>query len=844
MTPRAVWQLTSYIALSLLGTAFFASAEEGAQNNVFVSHPTACFSIGSRTQAFPYFSSLPETLRKVSEPTKTVTKYDVFCVADEFTIDSPIYSNGGDVFILARVLKLRAIIDTRVFRPYDFKAYFMDPPTTRSPRLGLPFFNILDLIDPRHGPLTKQIEQFFEEYYACIECRELSSGVRLIPRLPDGASPPMLAISDEIYHGDPPLGNGVFPPGGDFDEFRSGSVHIFADQITIDTNDTGPSKILVDVRGLPGGLGGAGAPSPCVSHWEDPPQNPSFSCMSTNVAGVSAGGGVGGDAGNIYVASPRTPPETLSLLRDHSNFAGGLAGTVKMYRSPLATIPPTAFVPTGESWPDLPDGRAGDLIVSRVDRADLLPNFLRAIQVRSAFTNYDLGDLAQRAQSDRSIAWLTPEQYVAAAVDSDIRRVYTLYTGSVGNASDLVPRSGQAIIPASVFCPAKLPDEELTDELKLFLAILRPTCGADDQHKRFAEFLLSSGGIANIRDWNVIDRLDKKQIKAELRENAETWTKMVLALQNMNDRLFSIYGSVERTRLEAVKDRLSNRLDKLEELRSQAAQKNNSFIKLLTTAVQMAGPANSFLAVVGQLSRGDQQFDQLSKAGKYGSELYDQFSKTAAVFNDLTHSPQNPSDDEEKKLRSELQATLSDIQELARTISEQKDANRRDIEAALADNLLARSRYGRTSRNGIGLFEDLIRVVTLSTMFDPEGQLATADRNIASLKLFISDFPTGTFQFQVRPFEQHCTKSRHIAMGVAPSWLPFSSLFNVYRRHDEDCIMFDAGNRELLIYAQYQQPSGAQVEVPIFRAGANSGRHEVPLFSFLRYRMAEADGAR
>jgi hypothetical protein len=266
MTPRAVWHLTSYIALSLLGTAFLASAEEGAQNNIFAAHPTACFSMEFREEAFPYFSSMPETLLKVSKPTKTVTKYDFFCVADELNIDSPIYSNGGDVFILARVLKLQAKIDTRVFRRYDFDAYFMDPPKTPqsyggrfTSRLGLPYFKILDLIDPRHGPLTKQIERFFEEYYTCVECRELPGGVRLIPRLPDGASPPMHAISDEMYHGDPdnsPPADGVSPPEpADLDTFRSGSVHIFADQIIIDLIDTEASKILIDVRGLPGGLG-------------------------------------------------------------------------------------------------------------------------------------------------------------------------------------------------------------------------------------------------------------------------------------------------------------------------------------------------------------------------------------------------------------------------------------------------------------------------------------------------------------------------------------------------------------------------------------------------------------
>jgi hypothetical protein len=120
-------------------------------------------------------------------------KRDVVCVGDQIIIDSPVYTNGGDIFIFANKIVITQPIDTRIFRPFKLENLFAEPiPGTDCEPGGFrdSCRNTLGLLRSGRQEFTKAIRAAFLDYYDCNGCRQIGDK-KYVARMPDGLVPAM-----------------------------------------------------------------------------------------------------------------------------------------------------------------------------------------------------------------------------------------------------------------------------------------------------------------------------------------------------------------------------------------------------------------------------------------------------------------------------------------------------------------------------------------------------------------------------------------------------------------------------------------------------------------------------
>ena len=102
---------------------------DGGEDSPFdvTQFPAACHGL-SRDNKLLDIMKLPKNYMKNNYAAiQNVRNRDIVCMGDELEINTPIYSNGGDVFIYAKTLTLKSNIDTRTYRPFVFQSLFIQP---------------------------------------------------------------------------------------------------------------------------------------------------------------------------------------------------------------------------------------------------------------------------------------------------------------------------------------------------------------------------------------------------------------------------------------------------------------------------------------------------------------------------------------------------------------------------------------------------------------------------------------------------------------------------------------------------------------------------------------------
>ncbi|CAG4895516.1 hypothetical protein [Paraburkholderia saeva] len=240
---------------------------------------------------------------------------DILCVGDTISVFSPLYSNGGNVLIVANRLDIHAPIDTRIY------------------------FDIGNRV--RYFRMSKIMGAYYERvltyYYKDSPEGIAVGGTVFAPELPSGA---LIHFSDESPQ------DGSPPPevlSEDQALVQSGSITVFAKKIEIDESlrsgtaqtsglCTTAKPFAFQAAGLRGGKGGIGSPPHCGA-----PVGAGFKCadeLRVN-SGKNSPPGPGGNAGSvaIYKLNSKFSADEIVLLTKASNVAGGPSGPVAIYRT-------------------------------------------------------------------------------------------------------------------------------------------------------------------------------------------------------------------------------------------------------------------------------------------------------------------------------------------------------------------------------------------------------------------------------------------------------------------------------------------------------------------------------
>lgn len=322
-----------------------------------------------------------------------VLKADVVCMADKIVVDEPIFTNGGDIYIFASQLTVSAPIDTRLYiEQFPANPYFESFKETF-----------------RHPKGRESVRNAYRTYYTgCSPCNAKSEYARA-PRLPPGLISLRYPPRAKIPAGTAPPDDAV-----DFRVARSGSIYLTASSLTLRNSEpTSEQTSLLQVSGIPGGLGGPGTVAQCAGRGRC--NDPGY-----KNSGHSGPGGRGGPAGSVLLMLLDAPPsDTLfAELSANADVGGGASGPNEMRRTPFAPDGGQIIVPREEwrivqpSWPAAANGSVGDVTVVQADAASALGELHRFASTVDGNVTLDLADLYYRAAHDETVKYSSMRAFV------------------------------------------------------------------------------------------------------------------------------------------------------------------------------------------------------------------------------------------------------------------------------------------------------------------------------------------------------------------------------------------------------------------------------------------------
>jgi hypothetical protein len=368
--------------------------------------------------------------------------YDVLCVGALITVDRPIRTRGGTVFILAKRIVINAPIDTRpYFRARQIDHYGQPDEWPKYTRKDVEVGSMAEKCNAstvavnavlNHVPNLKLL---YEDYFIRSTEQVVASDEVWLPELPAGVTPPF--INYFVAYSRSPRDfprNGLTPPDDaiDWAEVRSGDIVLVASDIRHRTLEgivgDAPDPLdcsaknsfvspLLDARGARGGRGGLGQPDHCIS-------NPlgrgklTMSCIR-EASGLNAAGGRGAPAGSIFIhrfgqAEGATDGELLSVSR----VTGGPPGSRAKFRVPtngkISAV--CAIPPSGERWPAPMSGEPGVVALDRIGEGEAWQLAFDTAKTLDSIFAYDALELASRAEKDSTVTSVTFEQHIRSRV--------------------------------------------------------------------------------------------------------------------------------------------------------------------------------------------------------------------------------------------------------------------------------------------------------------------------------------------------------------------------------------------------------------------------------------------
>lgn len=794
--------------------AAFGSAPDLESGWIPAEWPDWCHSLG-RAEAVSHPDKKVESWKPATyTQMMRVVKHDVVCIGNEVVIDTPIFSNGGDVFIYGSSVTIQAPIDTRIYRAYAYEEHFMNPnaaagfPPGAIGAFSPDYQNVQVLLDGGQQSFTVAIARAFRDYYKCEECRVVRDKRPATARLPDGFTFPMANTPP------PAKNNGAPPPDDyiDFTRYKPGSVTIVANKVSFPPE---PKQALLRLRGAIGGIGGAGEPPLCVGPgWEKAASTISCLPSGEEISAINAPGGRGGDGGSVQIllgeSASRTDLERLLTL--DSSFAdvrGGEPGPSKKLRSPNSLgFPHNGTISDFRDeglWPPAPAGTPGSVSVASVPSSRLFPEFYRVVRALDGLPNYDMTEFARRVRNDRSRDALSFDDYVAARFTDRLLTALASIVDHTANRVEGGRSSGRRLVPADL-CEILTRPQTMTEQSWIALIYLKEVCGV--QGDLTDSFLSAKGGLLNVYDWNAYTSFRAEKLEVAVSESAEAWEKMLELLGKIEASLIQIYVSVESQRLttaiKGVQDQLSNVQARLDAIKAKN-NANPEFFKIVAAAGAAATGVGAFYVAVtvvlaeeakkNQSAKGttkdspkdttaeppkgttkesfEETAQMLEKLGKTGQAAVSGLQGLASVLAQKDFAKDlNATADERENLRRQVAQLVSQRELLITEMAMRKEAVLDTAASDLRNAILARARYGNRVRTRLAHFDDLYRLALLSFVLDPARLKSTLTTNLQNLQIFLRDFPRAQPSFRLRSVWPYCSREAGLLNRRCPTISP------------------------------------------------------------------------
>lgn len=503
-------------------------------------------------------------------------KADVVCIANDIVVTEPIFTNGGDIIIVATNVTVSAPIDTRIYLQ-QFPAISLFTKDSGDPR------DRSVVPEPSQGEILMRL--FASYYTGCKDC-ELSKSDYKSPRLPSGLIGPF---------GYTPAHSGLPAPKSiNFELVRSGSISIYTQRLSISGEREGTAKKLLIAQGADGGLGGAGPKATCGGRLAR-----RFACIEKNYrnSGFSGPGGPGGDAGDIEINFVYGPSVGFDRARiePFTSLTGGQAGPSRSVRTPSPAIGGAqTFIPASEwnasadqSAPPEPNGAPGSLTVRLTDASSSINALVNFSAASDANPNSSYADLVYRAHGrpwiqSESLTSFVRQRLSAAILDAQ----QSMSLGIVRDIKDK-PVPENPVWP--IFRGLDMSRMFDVPALQSEIALLR-TLDSDNSPY---EFFYRQGGVFSIRPIDPASSYLMRQTRIDLARQLEVSSAQLMELVELNKLTLEGVAANEGDRLRAALAVVQAELARAE----AAAQAGGGKMSQLRAAIDKAkGPIASLVA--------------------------------------------------------------------------------------------------------------------------------------------------------------------------------------------------------------------------------------------------------
>lgn len=745
-------------------------------------------------------------------------KADIVCAGKNVNIDSPIYTNGGDIIIYADQLHINAPIDTRVY--FDAVKFVQSKPF--APSGAYPDGILLSSYEALTRPTQYNpnlLRSYYEYYMACVECRSVidADGTKksvLIPELPAGITPaydygPGGTFEELVKLMKP----GEAPPDSafDFDALRSGNIYLFVSDLQIAANLQNPrppndflncsvppvtfAPYAIEAGGIRGGRGGAGTPSNCT--YDNGPFNCAARILETS--GLTGPGGRGGNAGSVIVeiVSDAVKPQQEALLKKVSNVSGGKPGIDLKRRGPSAAGPNAGtgkscdFAKKEGNWPSAKPGKSGDFIIKPVSQTTALQDLARIIRPKDARPDWDLSELADRAQRSTTVTGITFDDYIMDKIAGSL----ALAQARVANDLDLLLISRDVSQVSYTDAPfrdiniSELERSMLSTRALLFLRELSTfDVPVNSNENPLKNYLIKSGGLLNVYTSNPYGRFVSEATRLDISTANDTLRSIRGDLAGIGLQVAEVHLGPERRFLEASILKLKDALAAAE-ARARAESQEPWIVKTLdslVTTVQSAGKLYANYAA-----------SNYEGVGKGIPDLAKRFQ----ALGDLLFG---------------YREELSTVPELMAALDQAQDEYKRFIEnaALLKEEFLeqrhrafllaleAKTSFFSKLQSRLSQFHDLARMAVITNLMDPSKDKSVLRNNLESVKTFVHNFPVKEPYFRFRDQELDCQEEPSI----------FQRIFTT-----TNCVRISATDKKwTVVFSRYYLKDGSDFLLPLY----------------------------
>lgn len=726
--------------------------------------PTNCHLLSRKASAFGAKSAPPPNY----EAMRVIQKSDVACFGDTVVIDSPIYSNGGDVLIWADQLIVNESIDTRVhFEHSNFNASAPRKSTDGNQTISHDgAFDFLQQNNPAAGTVYRN--SFSEYYTACVDCRRKG----LMPQLPSGLIPTYTRTGNPTNDQQ----DGLPPPDGaiDFVATRSGNITIIAKRIIVrkdldGTNLADPlacptpqllQRFAFNVSGLRGGRGGAGTRSSCLSGAL--PATPNLGrCAPGDDSGHIGPGGRGGDAGSVkFLLIGGASSDDRVALSKATSARGGAPGISTKFRTPTSG---GALAATGNycdffrmsdgDWPKAQAGADGVLVFGKLNSNEALAEVASNLRNRGARGDYDYAELVARSKTDPRIVTATFEEFFVRSL------AVTLGSAQAKAANALEQLLAQSTEPTDPLLPTYLQDlstQELeqTPLSKLQLVYLRELNAFSIPHATIsgggfgtvsngsgaiivgeaaiklspiASYFMQSGGLLNIASRDSYSRFVAESTRLDIVSQREQLERLSEQLRDIARTVAEIDIRQDIFTKKTELDALQRQIERVEQIIQQKS--GLPWIGRVLDGTKELGAAAA--ALYAAYNEG-----QVLGVLESSSKLLSAYDRLDAVWKSEGGGSQ-----ELESLKLEMRrltaAFSAYVNAAAARRSKYESAELYGLRAAFA----VRAGYTQRLDTRYAQFHDLVRLAFLSYILDLSSDVRVLRNNLTGVRVFVEDFP-------------------------------------------------------------------------------------------------------